>query len=255
MRRSVSDQLATTGLATKGVVYIIIGAMAFLSAFELTKDSEENATRSGAFEWMQDTGGSALLIAVAVGLFCYAAWRFVQAFSRDEKLRKRLRYVFSGLVYGSVAFSAFKLAVYQQKKNGDQNQSLAAELLNKPLGQALVMIAALVFIGNGIYQLYYALSDRYAKHLKSASVSQDVFTVLLKAGKMGYCARGVVWLLIGYLLVRAAVLERSSEAGDTGKAFSFVADSFMGSYILGAIAIGLVAYGVFNIARARYEAN
>lgn len=76
--------------------------------------------------------------------------------------------------------------------------------------------------------------------------------ILLTAGTIGYPARGIVWLIIAYLLLKASLSKSSSKAGDTEKAFDFVASEW-GSPILALIATGLVAYGLFNFVRARYE--
>ena len=77
--------------------------------------------------------------------------------------------------------------------------------------------------------------------------------VLLIAGKTGYVARGIVWLIIGWMFSKAAIHSNSSEAGDTSKAFSFLQSGSYGSYLLGAVALGLIFYGILNFIRARHE--
>jgi hypothetical protein len=116
----------------------------------------------------------------------------------------------------------------------------------------LVSIAAAIFLAVGIYQIYYGLSERYEKHTQKADNAMSK-RVLLKAGKIGYVARGIVWVIIGWLFIKAAMSSNSSEAGDTSKAFSFLADAAYGSYLLAILAIGLICYGVFNFIRARYQ--
>ena len=76
---------------------------------------------------------------------------------------------------------------------------------------------------------------------------------MLGAGKIGYVARGVVWAIISYLMIQAALAASSEKAGDTGKAFGAIDNSLVGSYLPAALGIGLIAYGVFNFVRARYE--
>jgi len=76
---------------------------------------------------------------------------------------------------------------------------------------------------------------------------------MLMAGKIGYISRGVVWLIISFLTVRAAIHASSSETGGEAKAFRFVETSPFGSYLLATLGIGLLAYGLFCFVRARYE--
>ena len=254
-QREITTRIAQIGLTAKGFVYIAIGIMAFMAAFELGGQNANDATRSGAFEWLQATGGKLLLGLIAAGLICYVFWRFIQTFSshNDTKVAKRITYFLSGLAYGSVAFTALKMIFNDQKSNGDQNQQLASDLMSRPLGEWLVIAAAMVFAGIGIYQLYYAWSKKYKDHLQKMNLHNDLSSILLRMGKIGYVARGFVWLLIAFLFTRAAIYNNSSEAGDTGKAFRFIEGEFMGSYMLGAIGLGLLAYGIFSITRARYE--
>ena len=77
--------------------------------------------------------------------------------------------------------------------------------------------------------------------------------ILVNAGKIGYVARGVVWMLISFLFFRASLRENSNAAGGTSKAFSFVEGLDYGSYLLAAIGLGLICYGIFNFIRAKYD--
>jgi hypothetical protein len=73
------------------------------------------------------------------------------------------------------------------------------------------------------------------------------------AGKLGYVARGIVWVVLAWLFLKAALHANSAEAGDTSKAFSFLQDAAYGSYLLGAVGLGFICYGAFNFIRVRYE--
>ncbi|MGI8600442.1 MAG: DUF1206 domain-containing protein [Chitinophagaceae bacterium] len=250
------DRLARIGLVTKGIVYLAIGALAFMAAFRIGGQKENEADRTGALELFEKTGGIWLLGLIAAGLICYALWRVIQAASgrgNSNSYKKRLRYFLSGLGYASIAITAIRIILKQRKDDGDQNQQYAAELLSQPMGEWLVGIGALIFAAIGIYQVYYALSKKYKKHVDTLNLHSNTAFVLLRMGKIGYLARGIVWLILAFLLTRAAIYKNSYEAGGTGKAFEFVQDGFMGNYLLAAIGLGVAAYGIFAFTRARYE--
>jgi uncharacterized membrane protein YidH (DUF202 family) len=249
------DNLARIGLSAKGIVYLALGALAFMAALEWAGHNEKEASRTGVFQWLKDMGGSWLLILIVAGLACYCIWRFVQAFSnsgRNNKPAKRVRYFFSGLAYTSVAFTAAQLALGNNNSGGGGNEHWMAEVLSKPAGEILAWIIALLFAGIGIYQLYYSLSGKYKKHVEGLNLHDNKSKALLQTGKIGYIARGIVWLIISFLLGRAAMHSNASEAGDSSKAFQLVEGTF-GSYILAAIGLGLIAYGIFSLVRAKYE--
>lgn len=249
-------RVAQTGLVAKGVVYVLLGLLAFMAAFELGGTNDRDATQSGVMRFVRDMpAGEILLYVVAAGLVCYSFWRGIQAYragSDAKGWKKRLRYAFSGLSYLALAFSAVKVAG-GGRSSGDQNQQAAATLMDQPLGQVLVGLGGLVLAGIGAYQIWYGLSEKYRKHVQGLSLGSEHATLLLRSGKVGYISRGVVWLVIAFLFLRAAFHAVASEAGNTAKAFRFIETSPYGSPLLGLLGLGLIAYGVFNFVRARYE--
>jgi len=249
------DNIAKTGLIAKGLVYLILGTLAFMAAFELGGQTDTDTNRSGVFNFIKDApGGMVLLLLLSVGLLCYSLWRGVQVFAHNKELKwpKRLRYLFSGFAYLSVAITAIQITLHNYTEKKDQNRALAARLMEMTYGQWLVGAAALLIAGVGIYQIWYGLSEKYRKHVQQLS-KQAKYGFLLFSGKVGYTARGVVWLILAYLLLQAALHANAAEAGDSGKAFLFIEHQTFGSYMLGVIGLGLAAYGFFNFIRARYE--
>ncbi len=257
MASELVKRIAQTGLTAKGIVYVLLGLLAFMAAFELGGKGNDDATRTGALQLIKDLpAGAVLLLTIAGGLFCYVIWRVTEAFhtKTDKKgWGKRLRYLFSALVYLAFAVTAIRLGLGEKEGSGDRNQAVAGELLSKPLGQVLTGLGGLLLVAVGAWQIYYGLSEKYRKHVQGLSLHTEHSSLLLRSGKIGYVSRGIVWLVIAFLFLRAAVHSAASEAGDTGKAFQFIESSPLGSPLLGLLGLGLIAYGVFNFIRARYE--
>lgn len=253
--------IARAGLISKGVVYCLLGALAFMSAFEIGGQSDEDANKKGVFNLIETVGGKWLLGVLAVGLFCYAAWRFIEAFKEGRETKgatkkggKVIRYIFSGIVYFLLAlYAAKRFFGNGDKSGGDNTQSTVSELMSKPFGDWLVGLLGVALAITGIYQIYYGLSEKYRKHVQELSLRSTASRNLLRAGKIGYVARGIVWLILAWLLFKASFQSDSREAGDTGKAFHFLETASFGSYLLGALGIGLICYGIFNFIRARFE--
>ncbi|HEX8315762.1 MAG TPA: DUF1206 domain-containing protein [Flavisolibacter sp.] len=251
-------RIAQAGYIAKGIVYVLLGLLGFMAAFELGGKSDGEATQTGTLKFVKEMpAGTILLLLLAIGLLCYSIWRGIQTFynpdGEHKKWSKRARYLFSGLAYLAFAYAALQAVFENRSDNGDGNQKLAGELMNQPLGQVLVGLAGLILAAVGIYQVYYGFSEKYKKHVQDLSLQSQHASLLLRSGKVGYISRGIVWLVIAYLFIRAAVHSSASEAGDTGKAFQFIEDSPFGSYLLGALGLGLIAYGIFNFIRARFE--
>ncbi|PRY12039.1 uncharacterized protein DUF1206 [Pontibacter ummariensis] len=257
------EHLAKTGLVAKGVVYCLVGALAFMAAFELGSTSTQEAGKIGIFQFiLEQPFGKWLLGLVALGLLCYTLWRFIQAFydtkskgSDTKGTAMRLRYIFSGLVYGALAYLAARLALGSgsQTGSGDSRETIARELLQQPFGQWLVGILGAGTILAGLYQIYYGYSDKYKKNVRGPGLKEDLEEKMIRAGKVGYMARGIVWLIIGYMFLQAALHANAQEAGGSSSAFSFLESAAYGSYLLGAVALGLICYGVFMFMRAKYK--
>jgi hypothetical protein len=254
-QRNWLDSIARIGLISKGIVYLILGILAFMSAYGIGGQLGENADRQGAFSFIREApGGIWLLVLLSIGLVCYSIWRGIQAFTNHKKIKwnKRLQYFFSALAYLSLAATAIQVLSYNNTKNGDSNSHLAAQLMTLKYGQWIVGALALFFAGIGFYQIWYGLSEKYKKHVQQLS-HNSYSKMLLLSGKIGYVARGIVWLIIAYLLLMAALHDNGAKAGGSGKAFLFIENTQNGSLLLAMIGIGFMAYGAFNFIRARYE--
>ncbi|MDQ3279567.1 MAG: DUF1206 domain-containing protein [Bacteroidota bacterium] len=255
MKPQIVTRIAQAGLLAKGFVYILLGLLAFMAAFELGGKENDSATKAGTFQFAKEMpAGKFLLIAIALGLFCYCVWRGIQVAREKGKgaWKKKILYLFSGLAYLGFAITALKV-VNGDNGNGNGNKAVAGELMSKPFGQVLVGIGGLIFAIVGAYQIYYGLSEKYRKHVQGLSLHSTQSSLMLRSGKVGYISRGVVWLVIAFLFFRAALHARASEAGSTGEAFQFIETSPYGSPLLGILGLGLVAFGIFSFVRARYE--
>ncbi len=253
---------AKIGLFAKGIVYCLIGLFAFMSAFHIDGHSAKDSDKTGIIQnLLAQPFGRIVLLLISVGLLCYSIWRFLQSTldtshkGKDARgMGKRFSYFFSGAAYLSISFLAAK-AFFKNKSDdgGNSYSSLSQKLIDSPGGEWLLTIVALVLVGIGLYQVWYGLKEKHRKHIDLQSLDERVSGYLLRAGKVGYISRGIVWLIIAFLFFRAASHHNPSEAGDTGTAFNFIQHGPYGAYLLALLAIGLVCYGATNFMRAFFE--
>jgi hypothetical protein len=251
--------LARFGFAAKGFVYFLLGGLALLAATNMR--GGQTADKEQAVLVIQELPlGRWLLGLVALGLFGYVIWRFVQAVRDTEHkgtkptgLAKRLGYAGSGLIYGALAVYAGRTAwqgAPPSSSGGTNRQTMVAKILEWPLGEWLIGAAALITIGVGLYQIYRAYAGKFKKDVDSSQLSSDEKQVVERTGQVGYTARGIVLGLIGYFLLQAALQSDSQQVQGTEGAFDLLRS--MGPMVLGVVALGLMAYGVYQIVRARY---
>ncbi len=253
-------KLARFGMFAKGAVYVLLGGLTTLAAFNM---GGQKAGKSDALKFLYEQPfGKILLGLLAIGLIGYVIWRFVQAFRDPENkgddkkaIAARIGYGFSGLFYGFLAFEAVQILMQGGSSGGGggKRQELVGQLLSQPFGQILVGIIAVVILGKAIFQFYRAYSGSFAKRVKETDLDHKVKETLQKVGVAGYTARGVVAGIIGFLFLKAAIQSDPNQAQGTEGAFSFLQSSSYGPYLLAIVAIGLVCYGVFMFVKARYR--
>lgn len=243
------------GLISKGVVYCLLGALTVLAAIGFRV---EKASKTDAFNLLYEQPfGKILLIIIALGLFGFVTLRLFQSLADiDHKgddakgIVARIGYAISALIYSSMGFYAAKLALSGSHGNGNSKQFIVTKVLALPAGGWIIGITAVIIMINGGYQVYKGASKKFMKKIQLVrSTFSDVFK---KSGIIGYISRGIVLLVIGYLLLHAALEADPEGVKDTDGAFSFLENNF-GSFLMGVIALGLVGYGVFMFVKAKYE--
>ena len=252
--------LARFGYAAKGLVYITIGALAVQVAIG---SGGRTTGPSGALASLSHQPfGQILLILVAVGLFGYALWRFVQSWVDPENegsdakgIVKRIGYAVSGIIYAAFGIEAVRLVLGSGggSSEGQQASDWTARLMSQPFGIWLVGIVGAIVIGTGLYQFYRAYSAKFREVLKLHEMNADEERCATRAGRLCFAARGVVYSIIGIFLIIAAVRANPNEAVGIGEALQKLAQQPYGPWLLGLVAIGLVAYGFFAIVLARYR--
>jgi hypothetical protein len=250
--------LARLGYASRGVVYAVVGILGFLAA--VSPGGRTTNTQGALYTIARQPFGRTLLGVVGVGLLGYALWRLIQAVLDPEGkgtspkgIAKRASYAISALAYGGLGLSAFKIVSGLRTSQGSSQQDWTATLLAQPFGQWLVGIVGLVVIASALNTLYIAYGAKFRDKLKTGEMSQREDVWITRAGRAGFGARGVVWLIIGWFFVRAALHSNARESGGLANALDALARQSYGSLLLGIVATGLVAYGAYALAEARYR--
>lgn len=255
------ERLARFGYAARGVVYAVIGLLAVQAAFSGrgSGDLAQQATPQGALQRIAEQS-RLLLVLVAIGLAGYALWRFVQGGldtenkGRDPKgLVKRGSMVASGIIYSGLAIAAARLASGNGGGGVAGNQGFTADLMSKPFGRWLVILAGIAVIVSGGYELYDAWTKKFRNRLKLQEMSADEERLATHTGQVGLAARGIVFLLSGWFLIQAGLRFDPSRAQGLGGALEALARQPSGPWLLGIVAIGLISYGAYSFLQARYR--
>jgi len=249
-------RLARIGYLAKALLYATVGILAAQAA--LGSGGRTTDLGGALRSVVRAPLGDAMLIVIGVGLAGYAVWRVVSAITDAEGRGRDLKGIASrvgsavrGLAYVALSVAAFRLAAGSGGGSGSRSKQLAARALELPAGEWLVWLAAGAVLGYGGYQLYRGYASKLGRQLSLAALSPGTARWVVALCRAGIAARGVVFVLIGVLLVRTAEHRDPSEAGGIGESLEMLAG--MGRWPLAVVSLGLVAYAVYELLNAKYR--
>ncbi|NJW52865.1 DUF1206 domain-containing protein [Salinimicrobium oceani] len=254
------------GFFTKGAVYLLIGTLTFLAAFN---QGGEISSTDGAVKYLMTLPfGRVLGAVISLGLIAYTLWRFYQALFlpntriEDRNIKsgfKRIRFFYSGVFYGIIAYSFLKpLLSYfslkdEESQEGDFEEKAALwELLSSYWGKVLLWILAIIVAGQALWQFKIARDGKFMKKIDNYPEIKHEYDFIRRSGKLGYIARGVVFGIISFFLVKVILQHNANIYRGTEGAFQYLLSFSYGSLLLGATALGLMGYGIFHIMVARH---
>lgn len=252
------ERAVRLGYAARGLLYTVVSLTALSVALG---NGGETTSSSGALQRLsQQSYGTALVAAMAVGLGAYACWRLLQALAagkdEDGTLRTgwmRAYYGGRALLYGALCWSALRLATRSGGGGGNSNRTLTTRALELPGGRALVVAAGAGILGYALWQGYRAVTKRFEDELEMWRMDASVEAAVVPAGIAGYLARMVVFGLVGYFFVQAALTYRADRVVGLDGALSSLSETRYGAWLLGFVALGLLGFAAFSFAEARYR--
>lgn len=254
--------LARVGFASRAVLSCTIGVLAALAAFG-DRDGKTTGQKGALRELHDQPFGQALLAVLAIGLFGYALWLFVQAFldperpAHPKKSRPLLRAGWFATGAGHVGLGVYAIGLVTGAALGnpeDGVKSWTARLLGwDGIGVALVGGFGLVVIGLALWDMYKAVKAKLDANLDLSPLGRAARKVVVDLSRFGLAARGVVFALIGSFLVMAALRTNPREAKGLGDALQTIRGWSFGWVLLAIVAFGFVAYGLYQLLEARYR--
>jgi hypothetical protein len=241
-QQSKFQWLARLGFLMRGFLYIVIALLV------IGTGRTEDLT--GAMEYLDRGAGRWLLILMVAGMTGYGLWRVSDAaFGMDsgrhhaKAWRRRIAAAFSGGIYLFLAYKALRIMLQGYAGSGDAHEHVA-QALHLPAGSLLLGLAAAILAGAAVVQLYKAWGCSFLKHLDERAHHP----VAKWLGRIGFAARGVVFLTLAWLLARGALHHSAAATGGLEQAL----DALRGPLEV-PVAAGLLVFGVYSIVEARYR--
>lgn len=239
--------LVRVGYFSRAILYSVLGIIALSSASQIAEGT------NGVFQAVENfPAGTAILWLMVIGLAAYALFRFASTFldienngSDAKGWGKRIGHAGSAIGHLALAWSAYQFATSSSASSGGA-QDAAAGVLSMDFGGVIIGVLGIAFAIAAIFQFKKGLSGEFMNRISGSAPDATRWL-----GGAGYCARGIVYGVIAWSLVRAgfgsAGAEQVSSLGDA------VASLAGEGIIFSLVAIGLLMFGLFSLVLARYR--
>lgn len=252
-------KVARTGYAAKAVVYGLIGILTLLAAFNM---GGQTAGQMQVLDFLEKQAfGNVLLVLIALGLLCYSGWRFFQAIKDPENIgkdmkgkAKRFAFFISGLLYLGIAGSAVMRLLNTGSSSGSGQNGMMSSFLTGDAGVYIFTAIGIGLVATSFFQFKKAFYKDFLKKFDYKSISEEKRRKTIKnTGYLGLIARGIIFAILAYFFIRAAVEHNTSDIKSTTDAFAFLHESPMGSWLMGIVAAGMICYSIYVFMMVKYR--
>lgn len=226
-----------------------------LGYLALTTAGKAQDGQNAVFDLIQDVPlGKPLLYLVALGLLAYALFKLIDAATDAENhgddssgKAKRIGSGASGIAHLFLAYTAYQFANGDKQKasgGGGGGQEAASSILTWEVGPVVLGLVGLGFIVGAVMQAKSAWTANFMKRVGGAP------HYVKPVGQAGHAARAVVFLLIGWSLIKGAWLSQSGEVKGLGEALVALSGTGL---LYSLVAVGLILFGLFSLIVAQYR--
>jgi len=251
-------RLERFGFVVRGLIYMIVGVLALQLAAG-AGGATTSPTSAIALIGRQPAG-KLLLVLVVAGLAGYSLWGFVRAIldplgrgSQPKGLFDRAGFFFSGVSYGLLLIPAVLTLLDKPSSSAAGASGVPAALTSGPMGKLLVVGFGLIWMGIGAGQLVSAYVAHFTRDLKTNAMSAQELKAATWMGRLGFAARGIVFGLIGAIILQTAFAVGTKQAKGFDGALAALAHAPYGEVLLGAVAIGLILFGAYSVMCAKWN--
>ena len=252
------DRLARLGYAVKGIIYIMMGFLAFRGALGKSSTPADQFGAITAFAKLPYA--NVFLWVILIGLVSYSLWGLIRAFldpfhkgSDMKGLLARGGYLLSAITYATFVIPTYQLITGARRGAGsNQMTQMVTKIMVMPMGRYILGAVGIAVIAAGLYQIYMGIKQDFEKQFKPYALTPEQIRVAKQVGRFGTIARGVVFALVGYFLFLGAYYAHSGQDQGFAGALRFLAQQPYGLWLLGIVAAGLIAYGIYALMSAAW---
>jgi hypothetical protein len=243
------------GYAAKGLIYLLIGTLAFRLAAGLEGGRLLDPTGALGILFRQPFG-MVLLLIIGIGILTYSAWQFVEGIWDTRRKGggwgwwDRALTMIKGAAYATVGVQAIRMVLGIRAARGNE---LAADVIGFPLvGSYFLALVGLGVAIYGLFEIKHAMRSEFGDDLDDRRLRREAGGWAILIGRIGNGARGVILTVMGTAFVSAGLDRNPAKAGGISDALGTLFSQPYGIVLVALVAGGLALFGVFQLLHARY---
>lgn len=253
------ERVARIGLLSRAANYTVLAVLVIVV---MLGRGDPEVDRRGAVESLASSAiGRVLLILLCVGFAAYVVWQLLRAATRRSdqssaaNAGRRLLAIATAILYAGFLVSTVRVLLGNAGQSPQQDQdALTGRLLSSGgAGRLLVTLGGVAVVVVGLALLGYAVSRRFKLPLNLHALGLRARQAVTALGVAGQSARGVVFVVIGGLVISAGLAADPSRSKGLDASLKTLAGEPFGTLALGAIALGFIAYGAYSACEARFR--
>lgn len=160
----------------------------------------------------------------------------------------------SGVAYAALCVTAVKILIGASSGGGSSSpKQTTGGVLDWTGGTEIVAVVGAILIGVALAQGYKGVSRKFLDTSKTEEMSREGKRAFTAIGVFGHLARMVVFGLVGYGLIKAAINYDPHSAIGLDGALNKLSHESYGPFLLGVVAAGLIGFALYSIADSRYR--
>ncbi|MGJ7043716.1 hypothetical protein J2Y63_007002 [Shinella sp. BE166] len=251
MNRRIGFQiLARSGYVARGIVFLLLAALALYTGTATTKSALDSL--------LDQPFGRLWLGLIGLGLVGFVAWRLAQSIANADNHEQDFKgYTVRAMLFGSAAVY-ISLAYYSfdhafgiaAARSSDGEKDLAGWAMAQPFGRYFAALIGSGFLVGGVVTVAKGVMGKYERYLEPQARGSTLIKIICVYG-LG--ARGVLFAVAGVFFCYAAFTLDPQQAGSLADALIWLRQLPFGGILYVLAAPGLFSFGGYNLIEARYR--
>ena len=250
------ETLTRIGYGARGLIYTTMGALAVQVA--LGKGGALASPLGAIATIGKQPAGMILLWVILLGLVSYSLWGIVRALldplhkGNDIKgLIERGGFLASAFGYAIMILPTYGYITGSSlASSGSQTQKIITAIMAMPFGRWVIGVVGLAMLAAGLYHIYLGFKAGFDRQFQTYALTPKEVKLVTNVGRFGTAARGVVFAVVGGLIVLAAYRANPSQPIGMDAALATLLHQPYGIWLLGIVAVGLIAFGFYSMLSA-----